>query len=112
MFPEYIGVYFWLEISNPREWMFMIATVAILAASYGDMLPFPRASRTDTLQAGAYTLIAVVLMSTGLYLVFAGLTSSTATITPLYHQVSTVVAGLLAVCGAVVMSRETFDTPR
>jgi len=113
MIPEYIGVYFWLEISNPSEWMFLIGTVTILAASYGAMLPIPRASRADTLQAGAYTLVAVVLMMTGLYLVFAGLTSSTATfMTPLYHQVPTVVAGLLAVCGAVVMSRETYDTPR
>jgi hypothetical protein len=50
---------------------------------------------------------------TGLYLVFAGLTSTTGTfMTPSYYQVSTVCAGLLAVCGAVVMSRETFDTPR
>jgi hypothetical protein len=113
MIPEYIRTFFWREISNPSEWMFMIATVAILAESYGDMLPIPRTSRMDTLKAGAYTLVAVVLMMTGLYLVFTGLTSSMATfITPLYLQVPTVVAGLLAVCGAVVMSRETFDTPR
>jgi hypothetical protein len=112
MIPDYVGSYFWLEITNPSEWMFLIASVAILAASYGAMLPIPRAARADTLQAGAYTLVAVVLMITGLYLVFAGLTSSTPTfMTPLYHQVPTVVAGLLAVCGAVVMSRETFDTP-
>ena len=113
MIPEYIRTFFWREISNPSEWMFMIATVAILAESYRDMLPIPRTSRMDTLKAGAYTLVAVVLMMTGLYLVFTGLTSSMATfITPLYLQVPTVVAGLLAVCGAVVMSRETFDTPR
>ena len=113
MIPDYIGTFFWREITNPSEWMFMIGTVAILAASYGDMLPIPRTSRMDTLKAGAYTLVAVVLMMTGLYLVFTGLTSSMATfITPLYLQVPTVVAGLLAVCGAVVMSRETFDTPR
>jgi len=113
MIPEYIGVYFWLEITNPSEWMFLIASVAILAASYGDMLPIPRASLADTLQAGAYTLVAVVLMITGLYLVFTGLTSTTDTfMTPTYYQVPTVFTGLLAVCGAVVMSRETFDTTR
>jgi hypothetical protein len=113
MIPEYIRTFFWLEISNPSEWMFLIGTVAILAESYGDMLPIPRASRADTIKAGAYTLVAVVLMITGLYLVFTGLTSSMSTfITPLYLQVPTVIAGLLAVCGAVAMSRETFDTPR
>jgi hypothetical protein len=42
--PEYIGTYFWLEISNPSEWMFMIGTVAILAESYGDILPISRIS--------------------------------------------------------------------
>jgi hypothetical protein len=77
------------------------------------MLPIPRASLADTIQAGAYTLVAVVLMITGLYLVFTGLTSTMATfMTPTYYQVPTVFTGLLAVCGAVVMSRETFDTTR
>ena len=113
MIPDYVGTYFWREISNPGEWMFLIGTVAILAESYGDMLPIARASRADTIKAGAYTLVAVVLMITGLFLVFAGLTSTTDTfMTPTYYQVETVFAGLLAVCGAIVMSRETFDTPR
>jgi membrane-bound metal-dependent hydrolase YbcI (DUF457 family) len=113
MIPDYVGTYFWLEITNPSEWMFMIGSVAILAASYQSLLPIPRAPLPDAIKAGAYVLVAVVLMITGLYLVFTGLTSTAATlITPRYHQVPMVVAGLLAVCGAVVMSRETFDTPR
>jgi hypothetical protein len=113
MMPDYVGTYFWFEITNPSEWMFMIGSVAILAASYRSLLPIPRAPLADTLQAGAYVLVAVVLMMTGLYLVSAGLTSTAATfITPRYHPVPTVVAGLLAVCGAIVLSRETFDTPR
>lgn len=41
MIPEYIGTYFWLEITNPSEWMFMIGIVVILAESYGDMIPIP-----------------------------------------------------------------------
>ncbi len=84
MIPDYIGVYFWLEISNPSEWLFLIASVVILVKSYRDMLPIPSSSQTDTIKAGAYTLVAVVLMITGLYLVFTGLTSTTATfITPI-----------------------------
>ena len=39
MIPEYIGTYFWLEITNPSEWMFMIATVAILAEAYRSVTP-------------------------------------------------------------------------
>jgi hypothetical protein len=113
MIPDYLGVYFWLEISNPSEWLFMIASVVILAESYRDMLPIPCSSQTDTIIASACTLVAVALMITGCYLVFTGLTSTTATfITPLYSQASTVVAGLLAVCGALVMSWKTFDIPQ
>jgi membrane-bound metal-dependent hydrolase YbcI (DUF457 family) len=113
MIPDYMGVYFWLEITNPSEWLFLVASVVILVGSYQDMLPVPRSSWTDTIKAGAFTLVGVALMITGCFLVFTGLTSTTATfITPLYSQESTVVAGLLAVCGALVMSRETFDTPQ
>ena len=113
MIPEYIGVYFWREITNPSEWMFLIASGAIFFKSYRDMLPIPRASRAATIKTGAYTLVVAGLLITGLFLVVTGLTSTTDTfMTPAYYQVPTVGAGLLAVCGAVVMSRETFDTPR
>ena len=113
MIPDYMGVYFWLEITNPSEWLFLIASVVILAESYRDMLPSPRSPQSDTIKAGAFTLVAAALMITGGYLVFTGLTSMTTTsITPFYSQGSTVVAGLLAVCGALVMIWEKFDTPR
>jgi membrane-bound metal-dependent hydrolase YbcI (DUF457 family) len=113
MIPEYIGTYFWLEISNPSEWMFMIGTVAILAEAYGDMLPVSCASLPDTLKNGAYTLVVAGLLITGLYLVAAGLMSTTGTfMTPSYYQVPTMIAGVLALCGAVIMRRETFAAPR
>jgi hypothetical protein len=112
MIPEYIGTYFWLEISNPSEWMFMIGTVAILAESYGDQIPVSRASLPDTVKTGAYSLVVAGLLVTGLYLVTAGLTNSTGTfMTPSYFQIPTVIAGILALCGAVIMHRETFATP-
>ena len=113
MIPEYIGIYFWLEITDPSEWMFMIATVAILAESYGDRIPGLRASLPDTVRTKVYTLVVVVLLVMGLYLVIAGLTGTTGTfMTPSYYQVPVVLAGVLAVCGAVVMRWETFDNPR
>lgn len=113
MIPDYLGTYFWFEITNPSEWMFMIGSVAILAESYRSMPLIPRASLPDSIKTGANMLIVVVLLITGLYLVSAGLTSTTATfITPDYYQVPTVFSGVLAVCGAIVISRETFDTPQ
>ena len=113
MIPEYIGVYFWREITNPSEWMFLVASVAIFLESYRDMLPTPRASRTDTLQAGVYSLVVAGLLITGLYLLVTGLTSTTTTfLTPLYHQEQTIVTGVLALCGAVIMHRETYAAVR
>jgi len=112
MIPEYINTYFWLEITNPSEWMFMIGTVAILAESYGAMLPISRASLPDTIKTRASTLVVAGLLITGLYLVTAGLTSTTETfITPDYYQVPTVIAGGLALCGAVFMRREMLIHP-
>ena len=116
LIPEYIGIYFWLEITDPSEWIFMIATVAILAESYRDRISIPYGSMPswpDTLRTNVYTLVVVVLLVMGLYLVIAGLTGTTGTfITPSYSQVPEVMAGVLAVSGAVVMRWETFDTPR
>ena len=41
MIPEYVGIYFWIEITSLSEWMFMIGTVAILAESYEGMIILP-----------------------------------------------------------------------
>jgi len=113
MIPDYIGTYFWLEITNPSEWMFMIASVAILAESYRGMMYIPRASPPDTIKTGAYTLVVAGLLCMGLYLVVAGFTSTTGTFnTPSCNQIPTVMAGVLALCGAVIMRGETFATPR
>ena len=113
MIPEYLGIYFWLEITNPSEWMFMIATIAILAEAYRSVTPLLGASLPETIRTNAYTLVVTGLLVTGLYLVAAGFTSTTDTfMTPSYYQVPTVIAGVLALCGAVIMRRETFVTPR
>jgi hypothetical protein len=113
MIPEYVGTYFWLEITNPSEWVFMIATVAILAESYRVRTPGTRAFLPDTLRTSAYTLVVAVLLVMGLFLVIAGLTGTTGTVlSPAYLPLPTMIAGMLALCGAVIMRRETLGTPR
>ena len=112
MIPEYIGTYFWVEVSSPSEWMFMIGTVAILAESYRDMIPPSGGFLTDTLKKGALTLVVVMLLIMGLYLVLAGLMNTNGTfMTPTYPPVPTVLAGMLALFGAIILQRETFATP-
>ena len=112
MIPEYIGTYFWLEITNPSEWIFMIGTVAILAASYGDMIPLPPDSLPDFIKTRAYSLVVAGLLITGLYLVTAGLMSTTDTfMTPSYYPIPTMIAGVLALCGAVFMRGERLIHP-
>jgi membrane-bound metal-dependent hydrolase YbcI (DUF457 family) len=112
MIPDYFGTYFWLEITNPSEWMFLIASVAILAESYGDMIPITRDYLPYPLRTNAYTLVVAGLLITGLYLVAAGLSGTTGTfISPSSYQVPTVMAGVLALGGAVIMRGETFETP-
>ena len=41
MIPDYILTYFWLEITNPSEWVFMVGTVVILVKSYHCMAEIP-----------------------------------------------------------------------
>jgi len=111
MIPEYLSTYFWLEITNPSEWLFMIGTVVILVKSYHMTLvsvPF----LSDRMKAGTYMIMVVAFGGIGLYLVAAGLTSPAGTeITPFYDQVTNVMTGLLALTGAVILSREKYDTP-
>jgi hypothetical protein len=112
MIPDYIRNYFWFEITNPGEWMFMVGTVVILLQSYhwGALIPVPFLS--DRVKTGVYTFIVVVFGVMGFYLVAAGLTSPTGTlITPFYNQIPNVMAGLLALMGAVIMSVEKYEGP-
>ena len=112
MIPDYILAYFWLEITNPAEWVFMAGTVVILVKSYRWITAISLPALSDRMKSGAYTFVVVVLGATGLYLVAAGLTSPTGTfIIPVNTQVNDLMTGSLALIGAVIMSREKYDTP-
>lgn len=65
MIPDYIGIYFWYEITDPSEWMFVIGSVMILAQSYHSLSVIPRMCRSDRIKTGTYTLFAVVFLVTG-----------------------------------------------
>jgi len=113
MIPDYIGTYFWFEITNPSEWLFMIGSVIVLINSNRYMGQTPASSLSCRIKTGACTFVLIVFGITGLYLVAAGLLSPVGTfITPLYNPVTTVMAGLLLLNGTVIIFREKYDTRR
>jgi len=112
MIPDYLLTYFWFEVTNPSEWLFMFGTVVILVKSYHYMRRIPLPFLSDRIKTGAYTFIIVTFGCIGFYLVAAGLMVPVCTfVTPLYNQMTNVMAGLLALTGAVIMSWEKYDTP-
>jgi len=112
MIPDYVLTYFWLDITNPSEWVFMIGTVVILVKSYHYMTEIPLFALSDRVKNGAYIFVVAVMGGTGLYLVTMGLTNPAGMFfTSFYNQMTNVMAGLLALGGAVIMSREKYDTP-
>jgi hypothetical protein len=88
----------------------MFGSVVILVKSYQYTILIPLLSYR--IKTGAYTFIVVVFGGIGLYLVAAGLMSPSGSfITPFYNQINNLIAGLLALSGAVAMSWEKYDTP-
>jgi len=111
MIQDYIGTYFWFEITNPGEWLFFMGTVMILAVSFPEMVRIPFLSLWDRVKTRVYVFIIVIFGGIGLCLVAAGLLSPADTvITPLYHQVTNVMTGLLFLIGAVLMSWEKYNS--
>lgn len=109
MIPDYIGTYFWFEITNPGEWLFLSGTVMILVMSDPGILRSRLPFLPERLVTGISPVLNVVLGAAGLFLVAAGFMIPGGTfITPLYSPVTTVLAGLFLLIGAVVMSRVHF----
>lgn len=112
MIPYYIFTYFWLEITSPAEWIFMAGTLVILVKSYHFMTECGLFHLSDRLKSGAYTCVVAVIGGTGLFLVAMGLAGPLSTfLVPVDTQVNDLLTGLLALTGAVIMSREKYDTP-
>ena len=112
MILDYLLAYFWFEITNPSEWLFMVGSVVILVKSYHCMTVIPLFPLSDRVKNGAYIFVVAVIGGTGLYLVVMGLTSPAGTfIVPFDNQENDLMTGLLSLTGAVIMSREKYDTP-
>ena len=108
MIPGYLWTYLLYEMTNPSEWLFLIGSAAILAGFYRSLTSTLHHGWSDRRKTVVATLSAVVFSGAGIYLLVAGLTGGTPTfIAPGYDPVPTVTAGILALCGAGVLIRET-----
>ena len=113
MIPDYIGTYFWVEMSDPTEWLFVIGSVMILVQAYSYLPVISRVCQSERVKTGAYTLVAAVLLVTGAYLVIAGMSGAAPVfIAPHYSGVPTVMAGILALCGTVGVGRGIVSSRR
>jgi hypothetical protein len=102
--PDYIGTYFWFEVTNPSEWLFLFGTLIILEISYKGSIQIPAHLRSDLTKISAYMFIPLAFGTIGLYLVAAGLLNPAGTfITPFYDPVTNVMAGLIPLFGAILM---------
>ena len=63
---SYVDTYFWFEITNPSEWIFMIGSVVILLMSYPDITLISEVSLSNRRKTGAYLLLAGAFFCTGL----------------------------------------------
>ena len=101
--PDYIGHFFWLEIASPSELVF--ATASVLIGVYFLILPKPRityriAGGLHAIRSIAVFLLGVMcidLLASGLMIIPRAFSA------PTYDPVTCVMAGILALCGAIVL---------
>jgi membrane-bound metal-dependent hydrolase YbcI (DUF457 family) len=102
LIPDYVGYYFWLEISSPSEWVFALASGIIIGMWFQTWdprvtLPTPR---KKILQFIAVFLLAMM----GVYLLVFGLAAiPSAFFAPTYNPITNVLAGLTSLGGAIVL---------
>jgi len=101
--PDYIGHYFWLQISTPSEWVFAFASGIIMGMWY--LAREPRVTFLTTRRKTAARYIAIFLLGVmGAYLLVFGLTAiPSAFFAPTYNPITNVMAGLISLGGAIVL---------
>jgi membrane-bound metal-dependent hydrolase YbcI (DUF457 family) len=102
--PDYFGHSFWLEITTPSEWVFAGASIIIIAEWYISTQEPPVTRLTTHRIKTARFIISVLLAVMGVFLFFFGLAAiPSAIFAPIDNPISNVMAGLLAMCGTVVL---------
>lgn len=104
LIPDYIGHYFWLEISALSEWIFALACIVILICWSRGTPEFPSPILTKQQVAASRIFAALCLGGMGVYLiVFGPAAVPHAFFAPTYDPATDIMAGIVALCGAVVL---------
>ncbi|MHB8164222.1 MAG: metal-dependent hydrolase [Methanoregula sp.] len=96
--PDYAGVYLWIELTTPSEWIFLLVIVVIMFRLFSTGQDIP-----DNMHP-FWTGTIVLLASMGILMTGAGIFGAYNTFfAPTYTAVTTGIAGILALAGAAVM---------
>ncbi len=101
---DYFGHYLWLEISALSEWVFAFACLVILLCWSRGMPEFSLPVMANRWIAASRIFASLLLGIMGVYLiVFGPAAVPHAFFAPTYDPVTDIMAGILALCGAVVL---------
>lgn len=102
--PDYLGHYFWLEISALSEWIFAFACAVILIDGSMGTPEFPTPYLTKKQITAARVLASLLLGIMGVYLIILGpVAIPHAFFAPTYDPITDIMAGIVALCGAAVL---------
>jgi hypothetical protein len=102
--PDYIGHFFWLEISTPSEWVFAWASVIIAGTWYLCMPEYHVPFLTPRRAATSRLITAFLLGIMGVSLVYSGLAAvPQACFALTYDPVTSVMGGFVALVGSIVL---------
>jgi hypothetical protein len=102
--PDYVGHYFWLEITALSEWIFALACIVILICWSTGIPEFPSPVLTKPQIAASRIFASLLLGIMGVYLIIFGpAVVPHAFFAPTYDPVTDIMAGIVALCGAAVL---------
>ena len=104
MIPDYVGHYFWLEISALSEWIFAFSCIVILICWSMAVPEFSSPVLKNQRITASRIFAALPLGVMGVYLiVFGPAAVPHAFFAPTYDPVTDIMAGIVALCGAAVL---------